>query len=90
MLKSDCEHFPVQVVEGVQPRSEVCEDCGLDRPLRMCMTCGYVGCCESRASHDTEHWKATGHPIIMRLPLTEESFTWCYEHHDYLRETVEA
>ena len=85
MQKTECEHYGVQIVEGVQPRSAVCEDCGLDRPLRMCMTCGYVGCCESRASHDTEHWKKTGHALIMRLPVTEESFVYCYEHHEYLQ-----
>ena len=85
MLKTECEHFATQVVDGVQPLSDVCQDCGLDRPLRMCATCGYVGCCESRASHDTLHWETTGHALIRRLPLAEDSFTYCYEHKKYLK-----
>ena len=33
-----------QIVEGIQPRATVCEECGSEGPLRMCATCGYVGC----------------------------------------------
>jgi uncharacterized UBP type Zn finger protein len=52
----------------------------------MCATCGFVGCCESKNSHDTDHWKQTGHAIIIQMPITERSFVWCYEHNDYLTE----
>ena len=85
MLKSECEHYAIQVVEGIQARTAVCEACGLEGPIRMCLTCGYVGCCESRESHDTAHWKETGHAIIMRMPFKEDSFVYCYEHHAYLQ-----
>ena len=84
MKLAECDHYAVQVVEGAAPRSEVCEECGLDRPLRVCMTCGHVGCCESFNKHDTIHWQETGHAIIRRLPLVETSFTYCYEHQAYL------
>ena len=89
MLKSECTHFDEQVGEAATPHAQVCEVCGIEGPLRMCATCGFVGCCESRASHDTEHWKHTGHAIIIQLPLTEKSFTYCYEHLAYLRDEEE-
>lgn len=84
MQITECEHYAGQAKEDVQPRAAVCEVCGLEGPLRVCMTCGFVGCCESRNSHDTEHWKQTGHAVIRRLPLVPDSFTWCYEHKEYL------
>ncbi len=84
MLKTECDHYASQVTEDVAPKSAVCEECGLERPLRVCLTCGHVGCCESYNKHDTSHWQETGHAIIRRLPLSDDSFTWCYEHHAYL------
>ena len=85
MQTTECSHHAEQLVEGIQPQANACQECGIAGPLRMCATCGYVGCCESRASHDTMHWKQTGHAIIIRLPLNPDSFVYCYEHHDYLR-----
>ena len=90
MLKTDCNHFPEIEHATVEPKAQVCEVCGIKGPLRMCATCGFVGCCESMNSHDTEHWKSTGHPIIRRMPLGEASWVWCYEHNDYLRDTEPA
>ena len=43
MLKTECAHVE-QIVEGMQPRTALCEECGSEGPLRMCATCGYVGC----------------------------------------------
>ena len=85
MVKTECNHFREQVVEGATPKASNCEACGIEGPLRFCLTCGYVGCCESRSSHDTLHWRETGHAIIHQLPLSERSFTWCYEHQAYLQ-----
>ena len=85
MLKQECEHLADQLVDGVEPQATQCQDCGVPGPLRMCMTCGYVGCCESLLSHDTIHWRKTGHAIIRKLPLAADSFTYCYEHQAYLR-----
>jgi uncharacterized UBP type Zn finger protein len=67
------------------PRSDRCEECGAAFSLRVCATCGHVGCCESQQGHGTAHWRETGHPIIRSLPLAPSSFTWCYECNDYLR-----
>ena len=57
MLKTECAHFRDQVASVAASHTEVCEICGVPGPLRMCATCGFVGCCESKNSHDTAHWK---------------------------------
>jgi CPA1 family monovalent cation:H+ antiporter len=73
--KSECTH-----VEGetAAPRSEGCEECGSRFNLRLCTTCGHVGCCESQRGHNTAHFRESGHPVIKSLPLGRGSFTWCY------------
>ena len=86
MLKENCEHLGQFGAASVEPKAQVCQVCGIKGPLRMCATCGFVGCCESMSSHDTEHWKQTGHPIIIRMPIDDASWTWCYEHKEYLRD----
>ncbi|TFV59150.1 hypothetical protein E4P42_09330 [Mycobacterium sp. PS03-16] len=46
--------------------------------LRMCLTCGHVGCCDSSPhQHATEHFHRTGHPV-MRSVEPGESWRWCY------------
>ena len=85
MQKTECSHFGEQMVEGVSAKATVCQECAIEGPLRMCATCGYVGCCESRASHDTAHGKQTGHAIIVRMPVADDSWSYCYEHAAYLQ-----
>jgi tellurite resistance protein TerC len=46
--------------------------------LRMCTTCGHVGCCESsKHKHAQKHFEATAHPIIRSLEPGER-WRWCY------------
>ncbi|SDQ73745.1 Na+/H+ antiporter [Quadrisphaera sp. DSM 44207] len=48
--------------------------------LRRCLTCGYVGCCDSSPRrHATRHFEATGHPV-MRSAEPGEAWRWCYVH----------
>ena len=61
----------------LQSDQERCQACGLEADLRICLTCGYVGCCESHAAHDTEHYRQTGHPWI-RPQGADYDFLWCY------------
>jgi monovalent cation:H+ antiporter-2, CPA2 family len=74
-----CEH-----VRGIdrpaKPRAEVCEECGAASSLRVCLTCGHVGCCDSSRGHATAHARRTGHPVIRALP---RGFTYCYQHRAY-------
>jgi Zn-finger in ubiquitin-hydrolases and other protein len=47
--------------------------------LRLCMTCGHAGCCESSAHrHATAHAKAANHPLVRSIE-PGESWIWCYE-----------
>jgi hypothetical protein len=59
-----------------------CEDCLRtgDRwlHLRMCMTCGHIGCCDSSPNrHARAHAEASGHPII-RSAEPGEDWSFCF------------
>jgi uncharacterized UBP type Zn finger protein len=58
-----------------------CEDClaAGDRwvHLRMCMSCGKIGCCDSSPNrHATKHAHAADHPIL-RSAERGEDWSWC-------------
>jgi uncharacterized UBP type Zn finger protein len=75
-----CPHAPPQIAE---PRSAVCEACGSDYNLRLCATCGHVGCCESQAGHGRAHALEADHAVILQMPAGK-GFTWCYAESRYL------
>jgi uncharacterized UBP type Zn finger protein len=75
-----CTHL--DQIHAVTPGAEGCEDCLVtgDRwvHLRLCLTCGHVGCCDnSKNKHATAHFHATGHPIIQSFE-PNETWRWCY------------
>jgi Zn-finger in ubiquitin-hydrolases and other protein len=46
--------------------------------LRICRSCGHVGCCDqSPGKHATKHFQASGHPIIEGYD-PPEGWGWCY------------
>ena len=66
----------------VEPHSDGCEEClkmgDTWVHLRLCLTCGHVGCCDSsKNKHATKHFHATQHPIVRSLE-PGESWMWCY------------
>jgi uncharacterized UBP type Zn finger protein len=69
-------------IQDVVPLAAGCEDClklgdGWVN-LRLCLTCGYVGCCDnSKNKHATHHHNETSHPMIVSYEL-EETWLWCY------------
>ena len=70
-------------VHDVEPEGDVCAACqalGDTWPaLRLCMTCGHVGCCDkSKNQHARKHFQATGHPIIRSYRESGMDFLWCY------------
>ena len=70
-----CAHLPT---ETATPSGERCEECGSGHSLRMCATCGHVGCCDNSPNrHATAHWHATEHPLI-RSYEPGEDWWWCY------------
>ena len=64
-----CAHLD-QVVVGRPEQVSGCEDClsigGWWVHLRVCRSCGHVGCCDSSPHrHATAHWKShADHPIV--------------------------
>jgi monovalent cation/hydrogen antiporter len=73
----ECEHFAA-LEEVAEPRTERCEECGIRRMLRVCLTCGHVGCCDSANRHARQHARETGHPLIRAWK--GGAFVYCYEH----------
>jgi CPA1 family monovalent cation:H+ antiporter len=81
--KRECPHLATL---GTEARSEKtrCEACGLEKDLRVCLTCGYVGCCESHGAHDTRHYEETGHSFI-RPQKNKANWLWCYQCRAFLQ-----
>ena len=77
----ECSHL--DVIRDVQPSAPGCEDClAAGRHdwvhLRLCVSCGHVGCCDSSpGKHASAHGRETGHPIIRSLEPGED-WSWCY------------
>jgi uncharacterized UBP type Zn finger protein len=79
-MTDECSHL--DQIQPVTPSAKGCEDClrigGTWQHLRLCMTCGHVGCCDSSPNkHATKHFRATEHPIIKSLQ-PGEAWGWCY------------
>jgi uncharacterized UBP type Zn finger protein len=76
-----CTHL--DQIEIVPPETaEGCEECLKtgDRwvHLRVCLTCGKVGCCDSSPNrHASRHARESGHPIISSLEPGED-WSWCF------------
>jgi hypothetical protein len=79
----------LSLVSPVAPRKpEGCEEClGLGAAwvyLRLCLTCGHVGCCDSSSlRHARAHAHAHGHPIVQSFEHGE-SWRWCYVDETYV------
>ena len=72
------DHLP----DGVVPTSRRCEPCVESGTpwvhLRMCLTCGSVGCCDSSPeAHARAHAATSGHPVA-RSVEPGEAWRWCY------------
>jgi uncharacterized UBP type Zn finger protein len=77
-----CAHLDQVVVTELPSPVAGCEDClrigSRWVHLRMCETCGHVGCCDNSPNrHATAHYHETGHPIV-RSAERGETWSWCY------------
>jgi CPA1 family monovalent cation:H+ antiporter len=77
-----CEHLRTapRVVAARTPAG--CEECLRDGTpwvhLRLCLSCGHVGCCDSSiGKHATAHFGSTEHPV-MRSIEPGEAWRWCF------------
>ncbi|MET0209292.1 MAG: UBP-type zinc finger domain-containing protein [Burkholderiaceae bacterium] len=75
-----CRHLDQIVVTTTGTR--VCVDCVKLGDnwvhLRLCMSCGHVGCCDSSKNrHASRHFLRTGHPLVRSIEPGER-WIWCY------------
>jgi uncharacterized UBP type Zn finger protein len=66
-MATHCKH--IAGIRDVTPSALGCEECLKTGDewvhLRICRTCGHVGCCDdSKNKHATQHFHATLHPIM--------------------------
>jgi uncharacterized UBP type Zn finger protein len=79
-MATQCRHLnSIQVTET---DIHVCEDCVKVGDswvhLRMCLTCGHVGCCDSSKNrHARRHFHHTDHPLVRSIE-PGENWVWCY------------
>jgi K+:H+ antiporter len=78
-MSSPCSHLNFVVTDS--PNTAGCEEClargGTWVQLRICRTCGHVGCCDaSKNKHATKHFRDTHHPIVTVVGPGDRS--WCY------------
>jgi Na+/H+ antiporter len=77
-----CEHLDAAALSVPPVTAEGCEECLRDGTrwvhLRLCLTCGHVGCCDSSPQrHADRHFHETDHPV-MRSFEPGEAWRWCY------------
>ncbi len=83
-----CSHID-DVDQNVRGNTNGCEECkkiGSDWVhLRLCLSCGHVGCCDSSIhKHGTKHFQETDHPIIKSYE-PGENWKWCYKDQVYIK-----
>jgi uncharacterized UBP type Zn finger protein len=79
-MAAQCTHLGE--IRKVTPSGKGCQEClemG-DRwvHLRLCLSCGHVGCCDSsKNKHATAHYRHVKHPIVQSFE-PGENWRWCY------------
>ncbi len=80
MDEKPCEHM--KQAKDLHPSKRVCEECVKMGSqwvhLRICLTCGNVGCCDSSINkHATKHFHSTKDAVMRSIEPGEE-WGWCY------------
>lgn len=81
-MSTTCSHTDRIAVTELPDDIEGCADClaigGQWVHLRMCQSCGRVGCCDSSPNrHASAHARDGQHPIA-RSAEPGENWSWCY------------
>ncbi|WP_373045700.1 UBP-type zinc finger domain-containing protein [Vulgatibacter sp.] len=79
-METICTHL--LEVQAARPASRECGGCvasgGAWVHLRLCLTCGYVGCCNSSENrHAMRHFLETGHPLVQSIE-PHDQWSYCY------------
>ena len=85
-----CSH--IELIAVTEPTTSVCEQCvesgDIWPALRMCLICGFVGCCDtSKNRHMARHHEETGHPIFRSI-RDDEGWVWCYDDNAFREKSV--
>ncbi|MCE9578046.1 MAG: UBP-type zinc finger domain-containing protein [Deltaproteobacteria bacterium] len=82
--QAPCRHLAAVLHRdhGVTPSALGCVDCLAIGArwvhLRLCLTCGHVGCCDSSPNrHASKHARARSHPVIRSFE-PGEAWAYCY------------
>jgi uncharacterized UBP type Zn finger protein len=81
-MAETCTHLDTIEVLELPDEIPGCEEClamgSTWVHLRMCQSCGHIGCCDDSPNrHATAHFAATEHPII-RSAEPGEDWSWCF------------
>ena len=76
-----CSHLDQILITEPPEHVEGCEECLKDGGwwvhLRMCETCGHIGCCDSSpGKHASKHADGSDHPILRSIE-PGENWSWC-------------
>jgi uncharacterized UBP type Zn finger protein len=82
-MPATCTHLDSIEITELPESTDGCEDClrtgGEWLHLRICLSCGHVGCCDDSPNrHATAHSHSSAHPIIRSLEPGED-WCWCFE-----------
>jgi len=85
-----CGHVTRATPRAIHRPPPGCEDClkigGRWVHLRVCLSCGHVGCCDASPNrHATAHYKHTHHPTIASGEVGE-TWAYCYVDDQFLSE----
>ena len=87
-ISTACTHMDrIQITETDIDECRECVELGDTWvQLRMCLTCGEVGCCnDSKNKHADQHFRDTEHPIIRSLQ-SGDGWQYCYVDQTLIRE----
>jgi uncharacterized UBP type Zn finger protein len=81
-VSATCTHLDSARVLDLPDPVAGCEECLKTGDswvhLRMCLTCGKIGCCDSSPNrHASRHFREAGHPLV-RSAEPGETWSWCY------------
>jgi uncharacterized UBP type Zn finger protein len=79
---NECSHVSLLPHPEPTPLTSTCPECQAvgSHPvqLRLCLSCGHVGCCDSSPNrHASKHAATDQHPIVQSLEPGED-WRWCY------------
>jgi uncharacterized UBP type Zn finger protein len=91
-MPDSCDHLDEasKRTAGAKPSGHGCKEClatgGVWVHLRLCLSCGHVGCCDNSPNrHATKHFRQSHHPVIRSYEPGEE-WGYCYPDDQFVEE----